>query len=253
MALYLLNPAEQQEFAEKPEVFPNAQAGLVGSRFCLVLACQIAVIFDKGLKENLTDFYAQTWGKHSNETDIEALYAAWMESLDDRHRQSIKFQTKTRREMLDNIEGSNPPPPPDRPDLQPVTPGPPDLIIEDVHGHLPFETVTRPREVFYRFEPWPNSRRVLQSSNSVVANTFAAPQSELFFNPTGFAAVARNALPNLFPACFRWEIQPTVKTAIYCGAIVPMFGQSGGGVEVYFTTMTPNRGPIANPVIIEPL
>jgi hypothetical protein len=82
--------------------------------------------------------------------------------------------------------------------------------------------------------------------------SYASPFSELPFLATGFSAVARNALPSLFPACFRWEIQPAPFTDIRCGAIVPMYGQAGGGVEVMFTNVTTNRGPIANPVLVPP-
>ena len=34
------------------------------------------------------------------------------------------------------------------------------------------------------------------------------------------------------------------------GASVPLYGQSGGGVEVMFPKGTKNRGPIANPVVL---
>ncbi len=35
-----------------------------------------------------------------------------------------------------------------------------------------------------------------------------------------------------------------------CGAVIPNYGQSGGGVEVFFPNGAANVGPIANPVII---
>ena len=66
-------------------------------------------------------------------------------------------------------------------------------------------------------------------------------------------AVARFALPNLMPACYRWELQPDSGTLIECGASVPLYGQSGGGVEVRFPKDTNNRCPIADPVILPPL
>jgi hypothetical protein len=118
--------------------------------------------------------------------------------------------------------------------------------------HIPFLTTTNESDVFYRWEPFPTSVKVDQSTGVIAAKTFAAPFLETQFVPTGFGAVARYALPQPFPACFRWELQP-VPTDIGCGASVPMNGQSGGGVEVMFVNQTHNHGPIANPVVLPPL
>jgi hypothetical protein len=52
------------------------------------------------------------------------------------------------------------------------------------------------------------------------------------------------------PACFRWELQPPANELIECGASVPLYGQSGGGVEVRFPRSTTNRCPIADPVLL---
>jgi hypothetical protein len=65
--------------------------------------------------------------------------------------------------------------------------------------------------------------------------------------------VARFALPNFLPACFRWELQPVAGTTLECGASVPLFGQSGGGVEVKFVSQTDNRCPIADPIVLPAL
>ena len=146
-----------------------------------------------------------------------------------------------------------PPPPPNRPDLRPRYTPAPDLE-ENLYGHLPFQSTTRGDEHFYRFEPWPTSSKItVGQQGSIAAKTYASPSAELAFLNTGFAAVARNALPSLFPAVFRYELQPEAGCTFYCGAIVPNFGQSGGGVEVYFPARVQNRGPIAKPVVIPPL
>jgi hypothetical protein len=116
--------------------------------------------------------------------------------------------------------------------------------------------VTAPFDIFYRFEAWPASRRVTTGQGGTIAiGTFASPSSELPFLPTGFAAVARNALPSFFPAVFRYELAPVPNAPVLCGAAVPMFGMSGGGVEVMFTEnpTTQNRGAIALPVVVPPL
>ncbi len=88
---------------------------------------------------------------------------------------------------------------------------------------------------------------------TIAKDTYAAPASEAPFAPTGFAAVARFALPNLMPACFRWELQPVAGTHLECGASVPLYGQSGGGVEVKFTSLTNNRCSIADPIVLPAL
>lgn len=121
------------------------------------------------------------------------------------------------------------------------------------YGHLPFIGVTGTDDVFYRWEPWPTSRRIDQKTGRVAAGTFTAPMSELQFMPTGFSAVARLALPGLLPACYRWELRPPSFTHTRCGACVPMFGQSGGGVEVAFQNGFTNVGPVANPVVLPAL
>jgi hypothetical protein len=64
----------------------------------------------------------------------------------------------------------------------------------------------------------------------VVPKGVCAPASEAPFALTGFTVVARFALPNLMPACFRYELQPDAGTPVECGAAVPLYGLSGGGV-----------------------
>lgn len=122
-----------------------------------------------------------------------------------------------------------------------------------VYGHLQFHGTTEVDDIFYRYEPFPTSRRIHQSTKTIDAATFAAPASEAPFTPTGFSAVARFALPSLFPARWRWELQPVAKTGIKCGASVPLYGQSGGGVEVMFVSKTQTRGAIANPTVLPAL
>jgi hypothetical protein len=132
--------------------------------------------------------------------------------------------------------------------------GAPPLRPASIYGHLPFGAMTDAQSVIYRWEAFPTSRRIKQisSGGTIASDTYAAPASEVPFAPTGFSAVARFALPNLLPACFRWELQP-VPCSLECGASVPLYGQSGGGVEVKFTASTNNRGPIANPIVLSPM
>ena len=83
-----------------------------------------------------------------------------------------------------------------------------------IYGHLPFSTTTLPETIIYRWEAFPTSRRINRTANppTIAADTYASPASEIPFALTGFAALARFALPNLLPACFRWELQPVAGT-----------------------------------------
>lgn len=46
-----------------------------------------------------------------------------------------------------------------------------------IFGHLPFRGQTGPEDVFYRWEPYPKSRRINQKTGLVSKGTFAAPFS----------------------------------------------------------------------------
>lgn len=159
----------------------------------------------------------------------------------ERNRESDRPQQEAYRAFLVGPLGPLPPPP-KRP--------------SSVYGHLPFGTQTKNDTIIYRWEAFPTSLRVIRKAGGrggiVKAGTYAAPASELAMVPSGFSATARYALPTLFPACWRWELQP-VPCFIECGASVPLYGQSGGGVEVKFPADTDNRCPIADPVVLSPL
>jgi hypothetical protein len=89
--------------------------------------------------------------------------------------------------------------------------------------------------VFHRFSAFNPDRRVDPVTGSFLPGTYAVPESEVPFVPTGFVAVGRFALPNNFPASFHYEIEASVGTAMDFGTVAPAFGQSGGGVEAYFS------------------
>jgi hypothetical protein len=140
--------------------------------------------------------------------------------------------------------------------VSPINPLPPaPARPPTIYGHLPFATKTLPTTVIYRWESFPTSRRIDRTVNPpiIARDTYAAPASEAPFAVTGFAAIARFALPTLLPACFRYELQPNANTPIECGASVPLYGQAGGGVEVKFTAPTINRCAIADPIILPEL
>ncbi len=257
MTIYRLVEEQQKFLSACPEIYPGLQLGFLPqlSRHCLVLSCRIAVVLDAQFQSELDGFFADVWRPIQpltqpppTQRQTLLLYENWIAQWGTIAEVEASFAPRSDVVML----ASNPAPPPNRITL---TPGAPHGRgqLPNVAAHLPFSTQTEDREVFYRWEAFPSSRRIHQSSNSVDPWTFASPQSEVAFAPTGFAAVARAALPSFFPAVFRWELQPQPGTSILCGAVVPMFGQAGGGVEVCFDQGANNVGPIANQVIIQPL
>ena len=243
-----LDDASVVQFSQAPEVFPGVQSGLLqGNKPCIVVGGLVAVVLDDGLTQELSAFYREVWGPQVSDRLVsEAVvgrYNAWLDPLT---AVAVSPQTTTRGFVAAiALAASIPPPPPGRTNLTPAGPhapsGPP-----AVYGHLPFETTTMAGEVFYRCEAWPTSMRLLGST--IAKDTYASPESELDFLPTGFAAVARAALPSFFPACFRYKLTPQPKPPdttvdVFCGAVVPMYGQSGGGVEVMFKRDAQNSVP----------
>jgi len=122
---------------------------------------------------------------------------------------------------------------------QPVSASPPDptdpTATPTPYGHLPFPRATMTdNERFVRFTLFPSDRRVDPDTGEVLPGTFAAPASEERVVHGGFAAVGRFALPSLHPAVWRRDIIPPANIPYMAGAVVPMFGQAGGGAEVKF-------------------
>ncbi|MBS7587421.1 hypothetical protein [Ancylobacter defluvii] len=117
-------------------------------------------------------------------------------------------------------------------------------------GQLPFATRSQAGTVVYRWEPFPVSRRCRAGGSEIAAASFAAPEQERPFMPSGFAAASRLALPSLLPACFLYALEPAAGTAIECGTAGPM---SDGGVRMRFPHATPTRARIAAPAVLPPL
>jgi len=63
--------------------------------------------------------------------------------------------------------------------------------------------------------------------------------------------VKRDALPNPKPAVHVFTIDPPVRTKLKCGITQPVYGQSGGGVEVIFVNGSPDK-TVTGPVQIPP-
>lgn len=96
-----------------------------------------------------------------------------------------------------------------------------------------YDLLKAPRR-FHRFSPFYPDRRVDSATGSFVAGTYACPESEVPFVPTGFAAVGRFALPSPQPACQHYVIEAAAGTEVLFGTVAPAYGQAGGGVEALF-------------------
>jgi hypothetical protein len=106
--------------------------------------------------------------------------------------------------------------------------------------------------VFHRFSAFNPDRRVDPVTESFLAGTYAAPESEVPFVPTGFVAVGRFALPNNLPASYHYEIEAPARTSVDFGTVAPSFGQAGGGVEAYFANAVTNAKVPPTPVVKQP-
>jgi len=105
--------------------------------------------------------------------------------------------------------------------------------------------------VFHRFSAFNPDRRVDPATGSFRPGTYAVPESEIPFLPTGFAVVGRLALPNRRPASHHYEIEARAGTTVRFGTVAPAFGQAGGGVEALFANAVANqKSPPTPPGVI---
>jgi hypothetical protein len=248
-----------QAFIGAEEVFPDVHLAKA-TRYCLVVGCRVVITFDDALAGQLDALYRVTWrpieGGIIRADIVRQRYDDSLKSLkpiSDVEPGEVEPVSVPRADFWSMMASAFPPPPPNRPGIVPAYPPPPSLPAK-FYGHLPFQTTTNGNEHFYRFEAWPQSRKItVGAGGSVASGTYASPATELPFVTTGFGAVARAALPSYFPAVFRYVFQPTANAPMRCGAVIPNYGQSGGGVEVMFPHGANNVGAIADPVLIPPL
>lgn len=105
--------------------------------------------------------------------------------------------------------------------------------------------------IFHRFSAFNPDRRVDPTTGDFLPGTYATPESEVPFLPTGFAVVGRLALPNNLPASHHYTIEVSAGTVVYFGTVAPAFGQAGGGVEAFFPNGAKNCAkPPAVPNVI---
>lgn len=248
MQPFRLREADEKEFDTIAEAAMDLHfAQSRRQEFYLVIGGRVSIVLnEKTFAEPYNDFVEQTWmGRGVPSQERAGAFENWLGRLDEAPILTAASAAQAWLSFWNAFSPVTPvlplPPPPPRPSW--------------IYGHLPFSTTTLPEAIIYRWEAFPTSRRIDRTTNppTVAADTYASPASEGPFALTGFAAVARFALPNLLPACFRWELQPVAGTKLECGASVPLYGQSGGGVEVKFTSRTNNRCPIADPVVLPAL
>jgi len=87
--------------------------------------------------------------------------------------------------------------------------------------------------VFYRLLSTQKDRRY--TNGQLGADTYVTTNLEQLYLNTGFAAVGRLALPLSLPASYviQYELEDDVDIEV--GTVAPLFGQSGGGVEIRIT------------------
>jgi len=245
MILFKLSESQMRTFDEKPEAGMGVQFARVGPRFGFVLSGRVLMSPYAETRDDRTEAVINyLWfGPERLQRSLEATTAQEDRLINELADAPSDISCVSASDPLLmgfilNVPGYLPPSP-SRPSY--------------IYGHLPFTGVAQPGDVFYRCEHWATSRRVRYPTNDIIADTYGFPASELPFVPTGFAAVGRYALPDLPPACRRYEIQPPPNYTLQCGACVPLYGQAGGGVEVMFHKTFTNAVPLPPPNLLPPL
>jgi len=113
-------------------------------------------------------------------------------------------------------------------------PASPSAKPSGVYVPPPFIYYTAPGDVFYRLSAFAADHCILNSPVSLRNKSYAITKNDKHEVPSGLAAVARYALPTRFPTTHVWKLIPPAKTQVLVGTVIPNFGMSGGGVEVYF-------------------
>lgn len=115
---------------------------------------------------------------------------------------------------------------------------------------LPLSRSTGAYDGFKRYLAGPRDPRV-NEDGSLRPGTYVTTVSDSALVPSGLAAVGRYALPNPRPARYVSTIVPeqSVSVRYRYGTVVPAFGQSGGGVEVFFVDPVP-PGSVLPPYLI---
>jgi len=97
------------------------------------------------------------------------------------------------------------------------------------HPLIARRTLTAPT-VFLRYISSAKDRRFI--GTNLLPQTYLTTPLEAGTATSGFAAVGRFSLPLPVPACTVIEYELPAGSVIDAGTVAPLFGQSGGGVEI---------------------
>lgn len=236
MALQRLSRRDVEVMAEEPEVGMDIQIGERDDSFVLVVGGRLVVQIDEAIVAQLARLNELM---RPARPGTEGYIEEWTASLPE--SSSVRPVSK---DIALNVLGFI--------HLGPLMPLPPPLPRPAlIYGHLPFHGLCSGREKFYRYEHYPTSLRIDLTTHEIKKrDTYAAPSLELNYVNTGLGAVARYATPSLLPARWRYELTPPSGTPMHYGASVPLYGQSGGGVEVMFPRKFVNVVPIPTPHVL---
>jgi hypothetical protein len=188
MALMQLPSLAATEFARIPEIGMGFQIGRIlgksSTELLRVIGAAVAIKWDARASEQLEEVLRRPWmDPLRSRADQEENFLIWLHDLDDSppiEPAPTDIARAAAAFILFGMVGPISSPPP-----SPVT----------VYGHLPFHGQTGPEDVYYRYEPFPVSRRIDQKKRNIAADTYATPASELPFMPSGFSAVAFSPIP----------------------------------------------------------
>jgi hypothetical protein len=241
MLLRQLSEAQSRIFDEQPEAAMGVHLAQTSERLCLILSGRVLMFPTAESDEKSNRVADRLWFNRDAEPISMEAESQLLMSLDP-VRETITYLPPSYHAVVGfilNLVGYLPPT---------------SMKPSYIYGHLPFDGLTQTNDVFYICEHWLVSRRVLMRTGDILSGTYGFPSSDLPLVPTGFAAVGRYALPNLPPACRRYEIRPPSGYTIKCGAAVQLCGQAGGGVEVMFPKKFTNAVvPIPPPTVLPPL
>jgi hypothetical protein len=240
MSITKLSEGDREKIDKDPEVAMNIQIARRRQDYVVVVSGRIAIVYDESIISQLNRLNEVLRGPAD---DADASYANKLEQWTEALPTSAPLTSVPVSEALAVLKFIH---------LGPRYPFPaPPPASPILYGHLPFQGLSSGQEIFYRYETYPTSRRINRKTNKVnLPNTYASPERDADFVNSGLGAVARYALPQLLPARWRYELRPPPGTTVNYGASVPLYGQSGGGVEVSFPSPFTNSGSIPPPVVL---
>lgn len=239
MSIAKLTPEDSEKMDALPEVAMNIQIARTDDEYAIIVAGRIAIKYDEAIISELARLNELMRSPERGLENYSQNLEHWTSGL----QPSGRLTPVTVEEALSVLGFIHLGP---RFPFRPVP-----SLPTVVYGHLPFHGISSGTDVYYRYEPYPTSRRIDRLQGKVIlANTFASPELDAAYVNSGLGVVARYALPQLLPARWKYRLKPPVGTLVHYGASVPLYGQSGGGVEVSFPKPFANSGPIPRPHIL---